>query len=507
MDTLKKKAASGFAYRFAERALAKGISFILQLVLARILLPEEYGLIALVTVVITICDVFVTYGFGNALVVNKHSDQLDFSTCFYFSLFLAAILYAALFFASPAIASFYRNEALTPILRVMGLRIPLAAINSVQHAYVSKHLRFKKFFYATLIGTIISGVVAVVMAYMGCGVWALVEQYLGNAFIDTLCLWIIVGWRPTRAFSFTRLKAIYSYGWKILLIGLIDTVYSRLRSLIIGRKYSSEDLAYYNRGYSFPSFGMRLIEPTVNSVLFPTLAKCNDDQTQMRRITSRMLQVSTYIISPLMVGLIVTARPLVRVLLTDKWLPCVPYLQIGCVANLFRCQQFINNCVIKASGRASLLLKLDILKKSIGLVLILISMQFGVIWIAVSLAVFYFISMIINVAPNRTILNYGYFEQFKDVAENMIPAFIMGACVYPIQLLKLPSIVLLALQILLGAGIYMGISLVTKNQSFQYAWRYAKQLASHKRKATVSEEEQHTDTIEPQHAQEACKKE
>ena len=471
---LKNKAASGFAYRFAERALARGISFVLQLLLARLLMPEEYGLIALVTVVITICDVFVTYGFGNALIVNKDSDQLDFSTCFYFCIFLAVIIYIGLFFASPLIAAYYRQEGLTPILRVMGFRIPLAAINSVQHAYVSKHLRFKKFFYATLIGTVISGVIAVVMAYLGCGVWALVEQYLGNAFIDTLCLWIIVGWRPTRQFSLSRLKAIYSYGWKILAIGLIDTVYSRLRSLVIGRRYSSSDLGYYNRGYSFPSFGMRLIEPTVNSVLFPTLSKCNDNPAHMRSITRRVLQISTFIISPIMIGLIVTAKPLVLVLLTKKWLPCVVYLQIGCIANLFRCQQFINNCVIKASGRAGLLLKLDILKKCIGLVLLIISMQFGVIWIAWSLVAFYFFSMVVNIAPNRKLLDYGYRQQCWDVLKNMIPAFIMGAAVYPISLLHFHNWIVLILQIAAGVCIYVGLSWITRNESFFYIMNYLK---------------------------------
>lgn len=473
---LKKKAASGFAYRFAERALAKGISFILQLLLARLLMPEEYGLIALVTVVITICDVFVTFGFGNSLIVNNKSDQLDFSTCFYFCIFLASILYVGLFFASPIIANFYNNLSLVSVLRVMGLRIPLAAINSVQHAYVSKHLRFKKFFYATLIGTIISGVIAVIMAYAGCGVWALVEQYLGNAFIDTVCLWIIVGWRPSKQFSFSRLKAIYSYGWKILVIGLIDTIYSRLRSLIIGKQYSSSDLAYYNRGYSFPSFGMRLIEPTVNSVLFPTLSKCNDNQEQMRHITRRVLQVSTFIISPIMIGLIVTARPLVLVLLTKKWLPCVIYLQIGCTANLFRCQQFINTCVTKSSGKAGLLLKLDILKKSIGFIFLFIGMQFGVPGIAWSLVAFYFVSMIINIAPNRAILNYGYRQQCWDVAKNMIPAFIMGVCVYPISFIHMHNSLLLILQILAGVTIYVGLSIITKNESFVFVLNYLKQI-------------------------------
>lgn len=478
-NNLKDKAAAGFVYRFAERALAKGISFVLQLLLARILMPEEYGLIALVTVIIAICDVFVTFGFGNALVANKNSDNLDFSTCFYFCIGLATIIYVIIFFASPYIALFYNETQLTDIIRVMGLRIPIAAINSIQHAYVSKHMQFKKFFYATLIGTIISGVISVVMAYLGYGVWALVEQYLGNALIDTVCLWIIVGWRPAWQFSLDRLKAIYSYGWKILIVGLIDTIYSRLRSLVIGKKYSSSDLAYHNRGYSFPSFGMRMIEPTVNSVLFPTLAKCNDNKEQMKHITRRVMQVSTYIISPIMVGLIAIARPLVIVILTRKWLPCVIFLQIGCVANLFRCQQFINTCVIKASGRSGLLLKLDIIKKGIGLVLLIISAQFGVVWIAVSLIAFYFISMVINIGPNKEIMDYGYFDQFTDVIKNMIPAFIMGICVYPIQFLPLPSIIILCIQILEGIVVYLGLSKISKNYSYQFVRDYIENRIYH----------------------------
>nr|AHF24540.1 polysaccharide biosynthesis protein [uncultured bacterium Contig248] len=493
MKDLRKKTVSGFAYKFAERVGAQGLSFVLQLVLARILLPGDYGVVGLVTVFIAICDVFVTHGFGTALIANKDSDSKDFSTCFYFNLMLAAVLYLVVFFGSPLVAKIYSHfdeKLLVSVMRVMGLRIPIAAFNSVQHAYVSKHMRFKKFFYATLIGTIISGAIAVVMALNGCGVWSLVEQYLGNAFIDTICLFIIVGWRPTREFSFERLKKIYSFGWKILVVGLIDTLYSRLRNLVIGAKYTKEDLAYYNRGYSFPSFGMRLIEPTVNTVLFPALSGCQDDQAEMRHITRNVLQVSTYIVTPIMVGLAVVAKPLVHLLLTDKWLPCVIYLQIGCLANLFRCQQFINNQVIKASKNSALLLKLDILKKCIGLVLLIVSMQFGVLWIALSLVVTNLISLFINIAPNRKILNYGYLDQFKDVLLNMVPGFLMGACIYPIQLLKLHTSVILVLQVVLGVALYIGFSLLLRNHSFHLLLNYLKKnVFSRKKKAKGKENE------------------
>ena len=399
------------------------------------------------------------------------SDHIDFSTCFYFGLSIAAVLYVLLFFCAPLISDFYGKngdydkELLTQVLRVMGLRMPLAAINTVQHAYVRKNMWFKKFFYATLIGTVTSGIIAVIMAYAGFGAWALVEQYLGNVLMDTVCLWIFVGWRPTKEFSFERLKAIYSYGWKILVVGLIDTVYGRLRNLIIGKKYSSEDLAYYDRGYRFPSFGMRLIEPTVNTVLFPALSQCQDDKAQMREITRKVILASTFIISPILVGLAVVAEPLVLVLLTEKWLPCVEFIQIGCAANLFRCNQFINSCVILASGDSALLLKLDILKKGIGLGILLLSIPFGVRGIAISLIAVYFLSMVINISPNRKILDYGYLAQFKDTGKNILLALVMGACVYPISFLHMPAVVLLIMQVLVGIVVYGGLSFLMKSES------------------------------------------
>lgn len=479
MEELKKKAALGFAYKFAERVGAQGINFIVQIILARLLMPEEYGIIALVTVFITVCDVFVTYGFGNSLIVNKNSDSLDFSTCFYFGTILSIILYTSVFLTAPLMAQVYENynsNLLVKLIRVMALRIPLASVNSVQHAYVSKHMWFRKFFIATSIGTLLSGAIAVIMAYCGLGVWSLVEQYLGNVFLDTICLAMIVGWKPTREFSFKRLKTIYDYGWKILLVGLIDTLYGQLRNLVIGNKYSSQDLAYYDRGYRFPSFGMRLVEPTVSSVLFPALSQSGDDKKQMKEITRKVIMLSTYIISPIMVGMAVVAKPLVMVLLTDKWLPCVIYLQIGCLANLFRPNQFINNCVVRASGNSGLLLKLDILKKSIGLVVLLISVHYGVFWIAFSLVPVYFVSMIINIAPNRKILNYGYMEQCKDFIRNLCPALIMGCCVYPLSLFDINPKILLVIQISLGILIYWLISIFTKNESYYTGLRFVKRI-------------------------------
>lgn len=461
-EKLEGKTVSGFIFKFAESAGAKGFNFIISIVLARMLLPEEFGIISLVTIFITICDVFVTYGFGNSLIVDKKSDNLDFSTCFYFGIVFSLAVYVIIWFAAPFISAYYGYPILISIIRVMGIRVPISAINSVQQAYVSKNMMFRKFFYATLIGTIVSGIIAIVMAQCGFGVWALVEQYLGNVCIDTVCLWIIVGWRPNLAFSFKRLKKIYSYGWKILVTGLIDTGYNQLRSLVIAKKYTSSDLAYYNKGTSFPTFGIDIIEPTIAGVIFPALSHCNDNKMQMKSILRKVVKASTYIIFPIMFGLLATSKSLVRVILTSRWDSCVIFLQIGCLAFMFRPIQVINNCVVQASKRSDLLLKLNIIKKGIGIVLLLISMNYGVEAIAISLVITNVVATIINIFPNRKIVGYGYLEQLRDIGLNFFISFVMGGIVYAENLLQISDLLLLIIQVFTGVIVYIAISIVFK---------------------------------------------
>lgn len=469
MKDLKQKTLSGFIYKFAERGAAQGISFVVQIILARILMPEEFGTVALLTVFMLILDVFVTYGFGNSLVVNKKSDDLDFSTCFYFGIALAIVMYVIIYFCSPYISHFfYGKHELDVLIKVMALRMPIAAVNSVQHAYVAKHMRFRLFFYATLIGTVLSGVVGIAMAYTGFGVWALVAQYLSNAFFNTITLWFMAKWRPKWMFSFHRLRAIYDYGWKILAVGLIDTLFSQVRSLVIAKQYSRADLAYYNRGVSFPHFGMKLIEPTISGVLFPALSNCNDDQVLMKSITQRVIKTSTFIICGFMCFMMAVAKPLVMVLLTEKWLPCVVFLQIGSIAYMFRPLQIINTCVIRASGRSGLLLKLDLLKKGIGILLLIIAMPFGVEAIAWSYVGFSIVSTIINIWPNKSILRYGYIEQFKDLGNNLIGGIIMGVVVWTITLLPISYFPMLFLQIIAGVLMYIVVSKLFKTESYSY---------------------------------------
>lgn len=481
MKDLQKKTASGFLFKLLERAGAQGVNFVISLLLARILSPDEYGTIALVTVFITICDVFVTYGFGNSLIAQKDSDSTAFSTCFYFGLAIALVVYAISFFCAPLLAAYYETEILTPVIRVMALRIPIAAINSVQHAFVSKTMKFKLFFYSTVLGTVVSGVIAVIMAYAGFGVWALVEQYLGTVLVSTVVLWFLAKWRPTLAFSWSRLKRIYQYGWKILVVGLIDTGYTELRNLIIAKRYTSTDLAYYSKGNNFPALGMKLVEPSISGVLFPALSHCNDDK-EMLKITRKFTQLSTYLIFPILIGLSVIAEPLITILLTEKWLPSVIYLQIGCVAYLFRPMRFISNSVFKAKGRSDTLLKLDIIKKAIGVLLLIVSINYGVIGIAVSLVITNAIAMIVNIIPMKKLLNYGIHLQVLDILGNFAISLVMGAIIYLVSMLDLKPLTVLVIQVLVGVVVYVVVSILSKNKSFMMVWRFIKKFLKRKSK-------------------------
>ena len=470
MEDLKKKTLSGLAYKFGEQAGTQGVNFLVSVVLARLLLPEQFGAISLCMVFIAILDVFVTYGFGNSLVVNRKSDDLDFSTCFYFGLLLSFVVYICVFVLAKPVAIFFKEETLVPVLQIMSLRIPIAAINTCQHAYVSKHMIFRKLFISASFGISISGIISIAMAYMGFGIWALVAQYLGTVTIDTVCLFILLPWRPKLMFSFNRLRKIYDYGWKILAVGLVDTGYNQLRNLIIAKKYTTSDLAFYGRGMQFPSLGMNMIEPTINGVIFPSLSNCNDDPVQMKSTTRRVIQVSSYIIFPIMIGLIAVSKPLVICLLTEKWLDCVIYLQIGCLAFLFRPIQVINCCVISASGRSGLLLKLDIVKKTVGVFLLLLSIPYGVVAIAISLMVTNLISTAINIYPNTKILNYGIGEQFTDIWDSLFLSLIMGGVMYLVSWINWPYIMVLIIQIILGLLTYLLLSIISKNNSYQYLY-------------------------------------
>ena len=468
MATERKGVLSNFLWRFAERCGAQLVTFIVSIVLARLLTPDDYGTIALVTVFTTIMQVFVDSGLGTALIQKKDADDLDFSSVFYFNFAVCIVLYLMMFFSAPLIASFYSLPELTPVVRVISLTIVISGVKGVQQSYVSRNMLFKRFFYATLGGTIFSAFLGIAMAYLGFGVWAIVAQQLSNTAIDTLILWITVKWRPKWIFSWERLKGLLGFGWKMLCSALLDTIYNNIRSLLIGKVYSSADLAYYNEGKKFPNLIVTNINSSINSVLLPAMSREQDDKDRVKNMTRRSIMVSCYIMAPLMVGLACCASNIVVVVLTEKWLPCVFYLQIFCITYMFYPIHTANLNAIKAMGRSDLFLKLEIWKKVIGLILLLATLFISVKAMAYSLLISTLTSMIINSWPNKKLLDYSFLEQMKDILPPICLAIGMGAAVYLIGFLAIPTLPLLLIQIIFGGILYIIGSAVFKLEPYVY---------------------------------------
>lgn len=459
---------SNMIWRFAERCGAQFVSFVVSVILARMLAPELYGTIALINVFTNIMQVFVDSGLGSALIQKKEADDLDFSTVFYTNVVFCNIMYFILFLCSPLIARFYNNTSLIPLIRVLGITLLISGVKNIQHAYVAKNMIFKKFFFSTLGGTITAAFVGIAMAILGYGTWALVAQQIVNVAMDTIILWITVRWYPKKMFSFKRLRVLFSYGWKLLASSLIDIMYNSSRQLIIGKLYSSSDLAYYNKGRQLPDYIITNINSSMNSVLLPAMSNVQEDFQNIKHMTRKTIRVSVYTMAPLMMGLAFTADSVIRLILTDKWIACVPYLRIFCITFMFWPIHTANLNAIKAMGRSDLFLKLEIIKKCIGIVLLLSTMWFGTMAMAYSLLINSVVSQIINSWPNRKLLDYGYFEQIKDILSSVCLSIGMGLIVWCISLLNLPILIELIFQIILGVSVYIIASALLKIDSFVY---------------------------------------
>ncbi|MCI9033118.1 MAG: lipopolysaccharide biosynthesis protein [Lachnospiraceae bacterium] len=462
------KVVSGFLWRFMERFGAYAVSFVVSVILARILDPEAYGTIALVTVFTNILQVFVESGLGRALVQKKEAEDIDFSSVFYFNMAVCLLLYCGLFAFAPYIAQFFNNIELTSVIRVLGIILIISGLKNVQQAYVSRKMLFKKFFYATLIGTLFSAVVGICLAYWGAGVWALVAQSLANALVDTLMLWITVKWRPKKCFSLQRLKGLLSYGWKLLIAALVGSLSDNLRQLFIGKLYTSADLAFYNKGDQIPSIVNGNVNAAIDSVIFPVMAEAQDNKESVKNMTRRAITTSTYIMAPIYIGLACCAETLIRILLTEKWLPCVPFLRIFCITYLFYPIHTANLNAILAVGRSDIDLKLELIKKLLEIMVLLLTMRYGVMAIAYGLIGTAILNQIINAWPNKELIGYSYLEQIRDVLPEIALACVMGAVVYFVGYLQLPDLTVLVLQIMVGIVVYLGLSALMRLEAFIY---------------------------------------
>lgn len=482
----KSKVLSSLVWKFMERGSAQGIQFIVMMVLARMLMPEDFGFIIIVAIFISLANVLVQSGFNTALIQKKNADEVDFSSVFYLNLFVATILYLVLFVSAPSIAIFFEETQLEIILRILAITLFFGAINSIQHAVIARNMEFKKLFFSSLGAVLISGIIGITMAYHNFGVWALVVQQLINQFLITLILWFTVKWKPKMLFSFIRLRNLFSFGWKLLVSSLIDTVSTNISALLIGKMFSPALLGFYNRGEQFPSLLISNINGSIQSVMLPTLASHQDNKQRVKELVRRSIVTSSFIVFPMMVGLAVIAEPLVVILLTEKWLPAVPFLQIFCAVYALWPIHTANLQAINALGRSDIFLKLEIIKKVLSFSILVISIPFGVHVMALGVFISGFLCTFINAYPNLKLLHYSVKEQWADIMPSLLISLLMGLVVFSIKLYEMSTFLTIIIQIFVGIVLYVVLAKLFKLECFTYLIKTMKDLLESKRKTKFS---------------------
>jgi len=472
-ENLKEKTISGLFWQFAQRILGQGISFAISVTLARILLPENYGVVALAGMFTVLLGIFINCGLGTALIQKKDADDIDFSTIFWMQTAFATIIYAIVFILAPFFSGWFKTPELTPVIRVLGLGMILGTYGGIQSVIVSRRMAFKAYFYRTLLGTTSSGIIGIVLAYNGWGVWALVTQHLSAIILNTLTVFAQIRWTPKLIVSKKRFIELFGIGSKFMLSGLIGTGFGQLRGYIIGFKYTTADLAFFNRGEGLPHLFTNNINSSINGVLFPVISKLQDDRNAVKHTIRRSIKTSSFILFPILLGLAAIADNLVVILYTEKWIPCIPFLQLFCISECLNILNTANLQALRGMGYAGTLLKLELYKKPVFLVMLIIAMFISPLAIATANCIYTLYSLIINAGPNKKYINYSIKEQAKDISDGLLFALIMAICVYSLKILKLNPYILISIQIITGAIIYLSLAELFHLES----WKYVKENA------------------------------
>lgn len=485
MNLAKSNISHGFLWKLLERFGVLGTQFVLQIILARMLDPAHYGVLSIMIIFTTLANVFIQNGFNTALIQNKDVTEEDYSSVFLVSLGIAGVLYGVIFATAPLIGGFYKMPDLVTPLRVLALMLFPGALNSVQLAKVSREMDFRKVFFSNVAAILVAGCVGIVIAYMGGGLWALVAQSLLNVLVACVVMRFTVRLKLRLVCNLSRIKTLFAFGWKLLVSGLLDTLYADLRSLVIGKKYDSSTLGYYNRGKQFPQLIINAINSSVQSVMLPAMSAEQDDKAKVKAMMRNSITVSAYVIFPMMAGLAGVASPLVRLLLTDKWLPCVPYLQIYCFSFAFYPVHSCNLQAMNAMGRSDLFLKLEIIKKSYGLAALVIAVLFfdSPVAIAMTGVITTVLGCFVNAAPNKKLIGYSYFEQMKDVLPSLVASLVMLVGVLAVDFLPLNPFLTILLQVAVGVLIYVAISAITRMTPFMVLLDMIKKILKKKKEA------------------------
>lgn len=430
---LKKKTAKGMFWSAVERFSTQGIQFLFGIVLARLLTPADYGVIAMLTIFLAICQTFIDSGFANAIIRKIDRTEKDMATMFFFNIGMSLVCYAILFFTAPFIASFYNMPELTLVLRVLALRLIVQSFSTVQVTNLTIKIDFKKQAKISLASAIISGIVGIGFAYKGYGVWSLVIQALFCSTFNAFLYWLTVRWHPQCFFDKESFKNLFSYGSKLLISGLLDTVYNNLYPLVIGKFYTPAQLGAFAKADHFSQFPSQNIMRILHRVSFPVLSALQNDPQRMRNSFLKFINYSALIIFPLMLGLLALSKPMTLLLLTERWKEMIPLLQILCIAMMWYPVHAINLNILQVLGRSDLFLKLEVIKKVIGLAILLITLPIGITAMCIGQIVDSILGLFINTYYSKKFINAGIGEQLKFLFPTLFNSTAMAAIILVIN--------------------------------------------------------------------------
>lgn len=466
-STLKKQTISGMIWSAIGKFGTMGISFVSNMVLARLLMPSDYGAIAMVHIFIALSNLLVIGGFTSALIQKKDAKHIDYTSVFYFNIVVSFILYVTLFFCAPAISRFYEMPRLCKILRVQCICIIISAFSAVQTSILSKELKFKVLTNRSIIASLCATTVSITMAFCGCGVWSLVASSLISSTASVFLLWKMSSWRPTREFSFASLKELFAFGGLLMLSSAFTKLFSELQALIIGKYYSAKDLGYYQQARLLEQIPTESLTQIVTQVSFPVFSKLQTERDTLRAAVKKNITSLTYANFGLVILLIVIATPLIRLLYGFKWDHSIPYFQILCISGMFQPLNNMNVCVIKSLGKSKMLLSSHIIYKSVGIAALFVGIQFGInglLWAVVFSALFMYV---MTTAINKHLIGYGMIQQLIDIGGNMIAALSAGGCAFAIgKFLTFNQYGVMFIQIAIYALAFIGISIIFKLDGF-----------------------------------------
>lgn len=468
-ESLKKKTVKGVAWTSLDQVATLGFAFVIGVILARLLSPSDYGLLAMIAIFNAIAFAFINSGFGNALIRKPDLTEDDNSTAFYFNVVAGVVMTGVIWLIAPLAATFYDKPILTQLLRVEGFLLIISSLTIVQNTQLSRALNFKAKMIINIASQVIAGVVAIYAAYHGFGVWSLVIQHFANSIIRLILLWIISPWRPRGKWNKASFRYLWGFGSKMLASGLLDTIYTNIYPIVIGKLYSAADLGQYKRARDFASIPSAGLTGVIQQVTFPVLSQIQEDVARLSRNYRRMLRFTVFLVFPIMIGMAVLAHPLVISLVTDKWAQCVPYLQVLCLSFLWYPVHAINLTLLQVKGRSDLFLRLEIIKKVIITIAIIISVPFGIMGICIGSVCSSIICLAINTYYTGKLIQVGFFRQMTDMAPTLLASLAMGAVIYFAVMPFNNDIIKLAIGIPLGMIFYLLIAKVFRMPELQEA--------------------------------------